>query len=185
MLDDLTVALADKYHKIFKEVLKNIANSKMMDADELVENYLPNKSFFNKETNDLIQKKKKKSNRRRLPDNERCLGRKIDCTQCTRKRKDNSLFCISHQKNLPNGMIGDDGECFNKKKGKRGRKRKKIIVNTDEYILTTKHYIENKIYLKDNNDFIIMYNDNDSRPIIKGKLIDGKIIPIEEYFQDK
>ena len=124
MLDDITVALADKYHKIFRDILVNIASRKLIDEDELLENYLPSKGFFNKETNEIVQKKKKKSNRRRLPDNERCLGRKIDCTQCTRKRKDGSLFCISHQKNLPNGKVGDEGECFNKKKGKRGRKRK-------------------------------------------------------------
>ena len=183
MLDDLTIALSDKYFKIIKDILKNVAQNKMLDEFELIENYLPNKSFFNKETNEIIQKRKKKSNRRRLPDNERCLGRKIDCTQCTRKRKDGSQFCISHQKNLPNGMIGDNGDCFNKQKGKRGRKRKEIIMNNDEYILTTKYYVGNTIYLKDSNNFLIKYNEDDSRPIIAGKLVDGKMIPIEDIFQ--
>ena len=33
----------------------------------------------------------------------------MDFTQCTRKRKDGTEFCGSHQKNLPNGKIGDEG----------------------------------------------------------------------------
>ena len=47
------------------------------------------------------------------------------CNECkgtgrvARKRKDGTFFCGSHMKKLTNGMIGDDGACFNKKKGKR------------------------------------------------------------------
>ena len=83
----------------------------------------------------------------------------MDFSQCTRKRKDNTEFCGSHIKNRPNGKIGDDGSCFHRKKGKRGRKRKNINSSANEHeILTTKIYIGNDLYLKDKHN-IIIYED--------------------------
>ena len=93
--------------------------------------------------------REKKTNKRIFYLVRRCLGRKMDFSQCTRKRKDNTEFCGSHIKNRPNGKIGDDGSCFHRKKGKRGRKRKNINSNVSEHeILTTKIYIGNDLYLE-------------------------------------
>jgi hypothetical protein len=36
-----------------------------------------------------------------------CLGRKMDGSQCTRKKYNNADFCKNHIKNLPNGRIPD------------------------------------------------------------------------------
>ena len=92
----------------------------------------------------------------------------MDFSQCTRKRKDGTEFCGSHIKNRPNGKIGDDGSCFHKKKGKRGRKRKNYNNQVGENeILTTKIYIGNELYLKDKHDIIYTYNQE--YPVIVGK----------------
>jgi hypothetical protein len=110
--------------------------------------------------------------------NEQCLGRKMDFTQCTRKRKDDTNFCGSHIKNLPNGLIGDNGECFNKVKKKRGRKRKDCLkaVNDDEFA-TTKVNIDNEDYLINKRNIVFSFKEENENvyPVIEGVLVDGKI----------
>ena len=142
---------------------------KHLDENQILEFILPDKLYFNELANNLVSKKKKKTNRRILPKNERCLGRKNDLTQCTRKRKDGHEFCGSHIKNLPNGKVGDDGACFNKKKGKRGRKRKNLLETDNENgILTTKKYINGGVYLVDAKN--IVYTFRQDKPVILGVL---------------
>ena len=78
----------------------------------------------------------KKRNRRVLPTHLQCMGRKLDGEQCSRSRLNNSDYCLTHQKRLPNGRI-DDSNYIPKEKGKRGRKKKfSDIENSDEYIPT-------------------------------------------------
>jgi hypothetical protein len=109
----------------------------------------------------------KKRNRRVLDDTKRCLGRKFDGNQCTRSRRDDSDFCLSHEKNLPQGRI-DDGEFKPKEKGKRGRKKKlHAFANNDEYLATTLIEINNCKYLIDNSNNI--YTFNIEQPEYKGQ----------------
>ena len=54
---------------------------------------------------------------------------------------------------------GDDGACFNKKKGKRGRKRKNLMETDNENgILTTKKYINGGVYLVDSKNIVYTFN---------------------------
>ena len=126
-MDELTLELAELARNECEKIIEKISHIKLIDKNELHDHFLPTQIYFNEIINNAILKKKKKTNKRNLPKNEQCLGRKGDFTQCTRKRKDGTCFCGSHMKKLTNGMIGDDGACFNKKKGKRGRKRKNIM----------------------------------------------------------
>ena len=182
-MDDLTINISENLEKECRKIIKKICHLKHLDETQLLDIILPEKLYFNELANNLISKKKKKSNRRILPKNERCLGRKNDLTQCTRKRKDGYEFCGSHIKNLPNGKVGDDGACFNRKRGKRGRKRKNIMENqNDSGFLTTKKYINSSIYLVDGNNVVYTYKDN--KPVIlgvlKGELLDrSKFMNIE------
>lgn len=174
-MDDLTCAVGKLLKEECQSVIDKICHLKMLDREDMFEKCLPIQIYFNEKANNIIQKKKKKSNRRVLPAHEQCLGRKMDFTQCTRKRKDATEFCGSHQKNLPNGKIGDDGSCFNKVKGKRGRKPKDVMKNIgDNDILTTKRYIDGELYLVDNMN--VVYNFNQNYPIIIGLLKDNKIV---------
>ena len=75
----------------------------------------------------LIDKKyiisTKRRNRKLIPISEMCMGRKIDCKQCTRRKINNTDYCKSHNRKCANGRI--DEEHNNQKiRAKRGRKRK-------------------------------------------------------------
>ena len=100
--------------------------------------------------------KTKKYCRRKIPDNKRCLGRKIDRLRCTRSKILNYDFCRSHLKSLPNGRV-DDGKTINKKPLKCGRK-KKYEKNVNDYICVYKKKINNRIYLLDEENYVYKNN---------------------------
>ena len=103
--------------------------------------------------------KTKKHCRRKIPDNKRCLGRKIDGLRCTRSKILKCDFCRSHLKSLPNGRV-DDGKTINQKPLKRGRKKKykKYEKNTNDYICVYKKKINNRIYLLDEENYVYKNN---------------------------
>ncbi len=177
-MDDLTIEISKLCRKELETTLNNIANDKLMDKNTLYDHYLKPQKYFNEIINKTIHDKKKKPNKRILAFNEQCLGRKMDFTQCTRKRKGNTNFCGSHIKNLPNGQIGDNGDCFNKVKKKRGRKRKDCLktLNDDEFA-ATKVNINNEDYLINKRNIVFSFTEDNDKiyPVIEGVLIDGKI----------
>lgn len=178
-MDELTINISEHLETECKKIIKKICHLKHLDENQILEVILPDKLYFNELANNLVSKKKKKTNRRILPKNERCLGRKNDLTQCTRKRKDGHEFCGSHIKNLPNGKVGDDGACFNKKKGKRGRKRKNLMDNqNDNGILTTKKYINGTVYLVDSKN--IVYTFREDKPVILG-VLNGDLLDSNKF----
>ena len=178
-MDELTINISQNLETECKKIIKKICHIKHLDENQILEVILPDKLYFNELANNLVSKKKKKTNRRILPKNERCLGRKNDLTQCTRKRKDGHEFCGSHIKNLPNGKVGDDGACFNKKKGKRGRKRKNLMDNqNDNGILTTKKYINGSVYLVDSRN--IVYTFREDKPVILG-VLNGDLLDSNKF----
>ena len=101
----------------------------------------------------------KKRNRRILPSDKQCMGRKLDGKQCTRGRKDNSEFCKSHLNKLPFGRIDDD-DYFVKEPLKRGRKCKNNVLNRNKYIITHIEEIDGNNYLVDDNNFVYSFDVN-------------------------
>lgn len=179
-MDNIIVDVARLCQEECKKIAMKIAHFKQLDKGEILCNYLPKEIYFREICNEVFLKQKKTTTKRCLPCGERCLGRKMDLSQCTRKRKDGSEFCGSHMKNLPNGKIGDDGSCFDKVKGKRGRKPKTENKNADKnHIMTTKFYIGNELYLKDEKNIVYTYNQD--FPVILGIYDDkiGKICDLE------
>jgi hypothetical protein len=178
-MDELTVEIANLCYKECEKIINKVAPYTQIDDKDLMNDFLPQTIYFNEIINDLFIKKKKKTTKKCLPCNERCNGRKMDFSQCTRKRKDGTKFCGSHIKNRPNGEIDDDGSCFNRRKGKRGRKRKNINDNVGkDVILTTKKYINGELYLLDQNQ--VVYNYSQNMPIILGVLKDEQIVSFDE-----
>ena len=126
---------------------------------------------YNLDSNDVLQKYSidilnigakfgvKKRNRRVLPSDKQCMGRKLDGKQCTRGRKDNSEFCKSHQNKLPFGRIDDDDYCV-KEPSKRGRKKKNNVLNCNKYIVTHIEEIEGSNYLVDDNNLVYSFDVN-------------------------
>ena len=117
----------------------------------------------------------KKRNRRILPAEKQCMGRKIDGKQCTRGRKDDSEFCKSHMNKLPFGRIDDD-YCV-KEPSKRGRKRKNTVLNCNKYIVTHIEEIEGNNYLVDDNDLVYSFDVNN--PLFLGIKYQEKLKKIE------
>ena len=113
-----------------------------------------------------IQKNKKYS-RRKVPDNKRCLGRKIDGLRCTRSKILNEDFCRSHLKSLPNGRI-DDGIDF--KNNKKSRK-----YDNENYICVYKKNINNITYLLDNENYVYINDLMSPSRIGKYNMIENKI----------
>ena len=143
--------------KIFNDEISTILNSISIDYDiddkELIEKYAPNV------LNMSIKLGVKKRNKRVLPNEVRCMGRKIDGEQCTRSRRNGCEYCLSHQKSLPHGRI-DDNNYVKKVKGKRGRKKKSI---ENDYIATRIEEINGTEYLVDDYDNVFTYDLNNSK----------------------
>jgi hypothetical protein len=176
-MDDITLLLAENFELECKKTLNKLCHFKQIDNYGLEEHIIPERVYFNELATNVLSKKKKKNNKTPLPKEIRCIGRKIDFSQCSRRKKGSSDFCGSHIKNLPNGKIGDDGACFRRTKQRRGRKRKDITLNvSNDSLMTTKKYINGDIYLMDEQN--IVYTFKEDLPVILGILENGSIIPI-------
>ena len=138
--------------KIFEDeilcILNKISEEYNLDNDELIKKFMPNI------VNVSIKLGVKKRNKRVLPKEVRCMGRKIDGEQCTRSRRNGSDYCKSHEKRLPHGRI-DDNSFVKKERGKRGRKKKSI---ENDYIATKLEKINGVDYLVDEFDNVFKYD---------------------------
>ena len=80
----------------------------------------------------------KKRDRRHIPDNQVCMGRKLDTLQCTRRRLPGKEYCKSHAKKLTNGRI-DEPIKKPTNTGKEGENEKiKLIINI--LMIIIRHY---------------------------------------------
>ena len=133
--------------------MKNISSEYNLDYETLKTKYSADISNIG------VKLGVKKRNRRVLPKDVQCMGRKIDMEQCTRSRRPGSDYCLSHSKRLPHGRI-DDANFVKKQKGKRGRKRKSSSFNEQDYITTKIEVIKGIEYLVDEHDNVFTYNMN-------------------------
>ena len=121
-------------------IFQKLAADYNIESDELKQKYLP--KFFSK-------KKRKKT---KLEDFERCMARKQDGFQCSRRRKTQNEYCGKHIISRPYGRIDN-------KKDKNCISVKNIVIEDTEHLI-------------DNNN-IVFNLDGD---IIIGKLMNnGKI----------
>ena len=113
----------------------------------------------------------KKRNRRVLPPDKQCMGRKLDGKQCTRGRfKEGTEFCKSHDNKLPLGRIDD--EYIQKEPSQRGRKKKNGKKSSD-YILTHIETIGEINYLVDDRNLV--YSFDTTNPCFLGIKIDNTL----------
>lgn len=156
-----------------EKIIENIAVDKGLDKDDLIDKYLD----CNLNSN-FLKVEKKKRMRRNVPSDQMCLGRKMDMSQCTRRRKGDKLFCATHFNNLPFGRIDDSKEYVNQNK-------------SNDYIAMRVYEIDNNSYLIDNNNIIYTYDvENPVRIGIKNEKDEFIKISIEihdgiEYMVDK
>ena len=143
-------------NELFK--LINVELNKILEK-VCVDNNLNSKIILDKYSNDISKIGSKfgvkKRNRRVLPFEFQCMGRKLDGKQCTRGKRDNSDYCKSHENKLPYGRID---EPFKLKESKvRGRKKKDKL---NDFVATHVEVIDGKNYLVDNNNFVYTFNIN-------------------------
>ncbi len=136
-------------------------------------------SIFNlisEHLNNINIKFKKKKNH--INQDERCQGRKMDGTQCSRRCKEGKDLCGSHLKNLTYGRINDDKIFPVKEKGKRGRKKKNVSDPNSNFIETWIDKDLGKSYLVDKNNLV--YKNNPEYPELIGIKINKSIKIINE-----
>ena len=127
----------------------NIDNSTKNEFLEFV--YTIGNLSFTKE--DFAKRKRVKTH---VPQYMRCNANRANGEQCTRKRKDGNLYCGTHDKNRPHGVI-DSGD-------KKEFKKVEVFLQDINGIL---YYIDNNGNIYTTEDII----DNKINPGIYGKYI--------------
>jgi len=153
-----------------KTIIEKICASYNLNYNEVIEKY--NIDLLNIGAKFGV----KKRNRRVLPANKQCMGRKLDGKQCTRGRKDGTEFCKSHLNKLPFGRIDDEDYCV-KEPSKRGRKRKNNVLSCNKYIVTHIEEIEGSNYLVDDQNMVYSFDVNN--PMFLGVKYQDKLQKID------
>ena len=93
---------AEKYVTDLKsEICDKIRKINDTDINKVIEFiYDYPRLTFDKE--DFVKRKRLKNS---IPSENRCMAKKADNTQCTRKKKDKCDFCGTHSQSAPHGLI--------------------------------------------------------------------------------
>ena len=152
----------------FKEELKNVICSFENESDKTSMLEAVNNLKFSGITSDDLKKRKRVKNV--VPYFDRCLGKKSDGSQCTRRRKDGKELCGTHSKGIPYGKVNDTVETV-----------KKITVFAKE-IRGIVYYIDEEGNVYDTED--VYQNKNNPKIIAKYSIVkkeDGQ----DEYSIEK
>jgi hypothetical protein len=146
-LNDINPLISNDIFKIivyeFNNILEDLCNTNNLNYKEI------SNMYSNRISKVGMKIGIKKRNRRVLPTNLLCMGRKLDGKQCTRSRQPNSEFCKSHSNKLTYGRIDDNQEI----------KKKPIKKNkNDEFLVTYVENIDGENYLIDDKNFVYSYN---------------------------
>ena len=163
-------------HKILLNFVKKATEEGHNINDKFVD------SFINDNFNDIMTNfinNLNKRNRKSLQDDLRCMGRKIDDQQCTRRKQDGYDYCQSHYKRLTNGRIDEDMKKA-KKKNKRGRKRKVEFdprVCDNDYVTVWADIVDGNKVLVDVNNNVYLFDVHNPTYIGK-KSLDSSLIKV-------
>jgi len=99
----------ENYIKNFKDDVRN----KIMNLDFKEEQSIPSLLEYIYDYNRLVVDKedfvKRKRVKNSIPENNRCMAKRANGEQCTRRRKDmNTEFCGTHSKGAPHGLIDNN-----------------------------------------------------------------------------
>jgi len=99
------------YVKSFKDDIRN----KIMSLDFKSDNTIPNLLEYIYDYNRLVVDKedfvKRKRVKNSIPENNRCMAKRANNEQCTRRRKDAlTEFCGTHAKGTPHGLVDSKEE---------------------------------------------------------------------------
>lgn len=96
--------LIDQNHKkVIKDIRQRLKQLNLQNnpvSNELLKILQENLKF--KIAKDAVHRQQRKQNT--IPDTDRCIGLKLNGSQCTRQRRENSKFCKTHS-SAPNGEL--------------------------------------------------------------------------------
>ena len=95
----------DRHINDFKEkLIENIEHKTLSDTDAIKEMicFIKTRTPLILTSEDFVKRKRVKNS---VPFFERCIAKRADKEQCTRRRKDSEQFCGTHLKGSPHGTI--------------------------------------------------------------------------------
>ena len=146
-LNEISKNLLSLYNVEIQKILLEISSEYNIDKNVLLRKYIKD---------DNLQKSKQKQ----TDSIYKCMARKQDGNQCSRRKKGVSDYCGKHMKNPKFGRIDDNADIVNK------------LAEDDNYIMTQLETIDGSEYLVDSNN-IIFTNDVNSPMIVGKKLGDN------------
>lgn len=133
----------------------------------IFKNYLDNYANFELSKDDFIKRKRVKNI---VPYHDRCFAYRANGERCTRRKKDKTQFCGTHNKGQPHGVVSDNDELSMVK-------FKKITVRQQD-IKGIIYYIDDNSNVYDPND--IMNGTKNPRIIAKYN-VDGETYHIPSF----
>lgn len=103
----LTVKLNNYICKFKDDIKTELLNMQCVEQDKLLEflNFLYEYQQLEINRTDFLKRKRVKNT---IPNDNRCNALKAGGEQCTRRRKENCLYCGTHVKGSPHGEISDN-----------------------------------------------------------------------------
>lgn len=165
----------DSLNLIFQHQLQSLclslADRHNLNQKELLEDFLSSYHFTFENLNEFHSKYFKLRKKKKLNPENYCSARRLDLQQCTRLKKTDSEYCVSHQFRRPYGAINDDLPV------KKLCGKKKVSVIKHQY-QGQEYYLDayDNLYLEDESLNLRLYGIWDA---YKGK------IDIPKYWSSK
>ena len=91
------------YLNVFKDEIMKTVSSKQNNVDIL--NFISSYPRLSLEEDDFSKRKRVKNH---VPQYDRCVAKRADGQQCTRRKKEDTFYCGTHMKGTPHGEINKD-----------------------------------------------------------------------------
>ena len=85
------------------EIMKSLTSKQMSEVDML--NFVSTYPRLVLEEDDFSKRKRVKNH---VPQYDRCVAKRADGQQCTRRKKEDTYYCGTHMKGTPHGEINKD-----------------------------------------------------------------------------
>lgn len=156
------------YLQDFKQSLKQVIDSQNLETDQYnnIIQFLYDYDQLDINKTDFTKRKRVKNT---VPFHERCCAKRANNEQCTRRKKNDELYCGTHIKGRPHGEI------TNKTSSKIVKKREIVAIDIKGII----YFIDNEGNVYDHDDIM---NGKDNAKIIAKYEKDGEEYNIPSIF---
>lgn len=158
----------DEYIGSFKNEILSELNNQQIDGSlhQHMHAFIQNLPDFQVTKEDFMKRKRVKN---MVPMFDRCVAKRASGEQCTRRKKDDSVYCGTHCKGTPHGVISDSDV-----QSVSNTSRVEVIARDIKGII---YYVDKNLNVYDPED--VLANSNNPKIIAKCKKIG------EEYIIDE